>query len=67
MTKLAPFTPGKKYESTVFALEHSYHMEPEIRSKVDGMRVLGWSCVGLISSIESNMVYLVFERKVTNG
>ena len=58
--------PKKYYKSTVLALTHSFHMEPEIRSSVDGMRSIGWSCVGLISSIESNTVYLVFEREVVN-
>lgn len=67
MADVAPFVAKPKYEATVFALAHSFHMEPEIRSKTDGMRVLGWSCVGVISSIESNTVYLIFEREVVNG
>lgn len=67
MADVAPFVPKPKCESTVIALPHTFNMEPEIRSKTNRMRVLGWSCVGLISSLESNTVYMVFEREVANG
>ena len=51
-------------ESTVLRLEQedAPDVHERIRHAVDAMRVDGWNPVGAISSVQTNGLYLVFER-----